>query len=184
MRKITVNKKTVFFTHDKPLNIYDERGLLFYSSDFVKKFKGFFSLPRGVYYTNNRLQLSSMKINSYEKIQLPKIERDLKHDWDTFKIIFDDNPNKCSINHKTKTITYDNSFKKQPLYILYFILFHEMGHNYYQSEIGADIFAVKKMLKEGFTPSQIGLSPLKSLSKSSDFRKKIIIDTILKNSKK
>ena len=178
MKEFAVGKKTVFFSL-KPVVIYDYRGIIFYDSSFVKKFSGFFSLPRGKYKTDSEFVEKNIKFNDPSKIKLPPFERNYFHNWDEFKINFSTNPNKCTISHKDKTITYDKSFCSKPLFILYFILAHEMGHNYYTDEINADRFAVKKMLEWGFNLSQIGMSPLLALSEKNEERRIKVIDTLI-----
>ena len=184
MNKFTLLESGLFMSKKTPFKIYDHRQILFYSSDFVKNFKGVFSLPKGVYYSDNEIFKISQLKDNFNSFKLPKRERDLKHNFDIFKIYFSNNPSKCTINHIDKTINFDKSFKDKPLYILHFVLSHEMGHNYYKTEEYADLYAVKQMLKMGYNPSQIGLCPLLSLSKHSDYRKNIIVKQILKYYKK
>lgn len=182
MKDFTVYKKTVFFTKE-PVKIYDFRGIIFYDSDFVKKFNGFFSLPRGKYKSDCDFQVKNIVFNDHRKIKLPPYERNFFHNWDEFKIIFADNPSKCTISHHAKTITYDKQFCNKPLFVPYFILAHEMGHNYYEDEINADRFAVKKMLHWGFNLSQIGLAPLLSLSDNQPERKIKVIESLINSNR-
>ena len=179
MQKLSIKNKTCFFSKSKDFVIYDSRGVLFYSPTFVNKFGGYFTLPKGDYFVEGKIIQVKKKINDHRKIKLKPFERDLKHDWGSFKILFELNPNKATINHKDKTITFDHSFKTQPLYIIFFVLFHEMGHNYYESEYGADMYAVKQMLKAGFTPSQVGMCPLVSLSDRNNARKSHVINNLI-----
>lgn len=176
MIKLIVKKKGYFTTNNPFLKIYDFRKILFYSYKFVAKFKKRFYLPIGVYYITasiNRIKYKPRKIK-----KLPKFERNLKHNWSDFKIGFKENPNKATIYHKKKLIIFDNIFKTKPLYILIFILGHEVGHKYYKTEYKADAYAVNYMLKAGFNRSQIGLAPLSALTDEQLKRKHIIIKNL------
>lgn len=180
MKEFEVLKPTNFFSSEKPLKIYDSRGILFYSDSFTKNFRGFFSLPKGIFKTANNLITTDKGKKDPNKIVLPPYERNFHHNFDEFVISFGDNPSKCTINHREKTILFDKSFLKFPSYVLYFILGHEMGHNYYSTEEYADLYGAKQMLKWGFNVSQIGYAPLTSLSDNNYGRKKLLTDYLIK----
>ncbi len=177
---IRPTKKTTFYTPDKHLKIYDFRGVIFYDSKWVKNFKGYLTLPKGTFNTENKMFTVFKEKNNYE-IKLPKRERDLKHDFSKFRIKFESNPNKCTIFHKKNLIVYDTSFKKAPWFQLVFILMHEKGHNYYKSEDLADLYAVRAMLRKGYTPIQICLAPLLTLSGEAYNRKKHVVSQMIKS---
>jgi len=186
MKRFRIKKRTAFYTPDRSIKIYDSRGVIFYDSDEIANFTGYFTLPRinlanSLFLTNGRLYRVEYKDNF--DISLPPYERNMQHDFAKFKITFSENPNKCTIFHNEKRIDFDNSFKRFPYYCLYFILFHEVGHNYYKTEEFADMYAVKRMLKKGYTPYQIMLGAVDSLSDKSESRLRNILTTI-KNAKK
>lgn len=175
--EIRTKKKTLFFFPEfknKVLNIYDNRGILFYSSDFVSNFGGKFYLPKGEFSSNHFIKQISGSLKQ-PKILLPKREHFYNHDFNKFKIIFGENKHKCSIFHDDKIILFDNSFLNKPKYIIDFILFHEMGHNYYETEYKADLYSVAKMLKDGYNISQIIKAPF-SMSENQEERKIKILE--------
>lgn len=178
MIKLIVKNKGYFSTNNPYLQIYDYKKILFYSYKFVAKFKKEFYLPKGVYFISSKIKRIKYKKRKIKP--LPDRERNLKHKWSNFKIEFDNNPNKATIYHKKKLIVFDNSFKLKPLYVLIFILAHEVGHKYYKTEYKADAYAVHYMLKAGYNRSQIGLAPLNTLSNEQIKRKHIIIKNLKK----
>lgn len=184
MYLIDIYKKTFV----KPLNgalhfkIYDENNCLFWSSEWVRYKGNGLTLPQGRYRCT--VQLVEMQGNKNDFIVKKKpIERDLKHDFREFNLIIEANPNKCTINHIDKTIKLDPSFLRQPKYVLEFVIMHEKGHNFYNSEFGADIWAVNAMLNKGYTPHQIMRAPFYTLSGKSLNRKLNVIKKILKSLK-
>ena len=179
--EITVKKKTLFYFpkfKNEPLNIYDERGNIFYSSDFTKNFKGLFYLPKGRYNTDNLIVQSRGNLTQPE-IRLPKRQWDMKHNFNNFEIRYGNNINKCTIFHDRKIILFDDSFKSAPLYQLAFMLAHEKGHNYYMSEKFADLFALRLMLKEGYNTSQVIRAIDLTLSDKRSIDRKIFIYKLL-----
>lgn len=181
--KFTVDKKTTYHTPDSRLRIFDFRGVIFYDSNWIKNFKGLLTIPKGEYHTLNKLKIINKGKNNFI-VKMPKHERDLKHDFTKFKIEFAPNPNKCTIFHDKNLIQFDDSFKKAPWFQLVFILMHEKGHNYYATEHLADKYAVKQMLKKGYTPIQICLAPLLTLSGRAYDRKRKVISNMIKSIKK
>jgi len=178
MKKLFLEKKTGFSTKN-PFVIYESNGNVFYSSDFVDKIKKgkrlVFNLPAGKFYLEGFIdRLDKPKV--FKNISLPPPERNIPRK--RYKIIFGNNPNKCTIYYKAGLIVFDNAFKDAPLYIKYDIYFHELGHHFYKTEKYADLYAVKKMLDYGFNPSQIGRVSIVSLQSSQLERKKFIINKL------
>jgi hypothetical protein len=185
VRKLVLDKKTGFMS-TMPFEIYERTGLLFYSSDFTKHIAEGrtlrFNLPAGAYtYNGNLLKLDSPI--AVQNIVLPAKERNIANPDKRYRIIWGDNPNKCTIYYKPGIILFDNSLKNVPLYIKYGIHFHEIGHHYYSTEAKADLYAAKKMLDFGFNPSQIGRVQLMALTNGNDSmeRKIRIVQTLTKN---
>jgi hypothetical protein len=181
MKDLILEKK-IGFISTMPFNIIEPNGNLFYSSDFTDHIKNGqrleFNLPGGIYkYDGNFVKLNFPV--PVVNIVLPSKERNIS--YKRYEIIFDTNPNKCTIFYDEGVILFDTSFLTKPLYIKYVIYFHELGHHWYKSEEKSDLFAVKKVLEYGFNPSQIGRAFLDSLSEKSFERMEKIIKVLTKN---
>lgn len=169
MKKFTVKTRSGFKSFDTIVKIYDKSGILFYCKE-NKEGLLHFNLPIGEYLTYNDLIPSKLRVYKLPKLPKPNNVKTLPND---FKIIFANNPNKCSVDNKNHVIIFDNSFKKQPIPVLDYILFHELGHYFYsnegnKSEINCDLFAMKKMLEIGYNPSQIHWVQYGTLSDNKD----------------
>lgn len=187
MRNLILENKTGFSTN-LPFEIFDRWGNLFYSNQFTNRGKNLtmvhaplfkFNLPAGTYKYNGVFYKLKKPLN-FKFRKLPPIER--KKPIKKFKIIFAYNPNKCSIYYNLGFIIFDNQFKKAPIYQIYDIYYHELGHHFYKTESFADMYASNQMLKIGFNPSQIGRVALQTLSESQNYRKEIKVKT-LKNAR-
>lgn len=182
MRKLILENKTGFISV-LPFEIFEcNQRILFYSSDFTNTISEGrplkFNLPLGVYWYNGSFSKLVEPVKTRD-IQLPQRQRNYKQR--KYKIIFEKNPNKCSIYYDRGVIIFDNMFKNYPLFMKYGIYFHELGHHFYSSEQYADLYAVKKMLDYGFNPSQIGRVFLFTLSEKSLWRIENIIEMLTKN---
>lgn len=71
------------------------------------------------------------------------------------RLVFAPNPRKAVISLPDGIIIADPSLKRLPSFCLVFILFHEIGHYFYQDEAGCDRFAADEMARRGYMPSQI-----------------------------
>ena len=182
MQKLILEQKTGF-SSILPFEIYDSKGILFYSSDFTDKIsKGLrlnFNLPFGEYTFNGNLIQLDEPIK-FKKIKLPEHERNFESK--KYKIYFADNPNKCTIYHDKENprIVFDTAFKDKPLYVKFCIYFHELGHQFYKTEKYADLYAINKAYDFGFNKSQIGLAFIDSLSDKSFKRKHNVIFNLIK----
>lgn len=183
MRQLILENKTGFRS-SMPFQILDNKGILFYDSTFTDHIENGqvleFNLPAGVYTYNG----SFIKLGSpvdYENIPLPPKERNIQQR--KYKIVWGNNPNKCTIFYEPGVILFDNSFRNAPLYVRYGIYFHELGHLFYKTESKADLYMSKKMFELGFNPSQIGRVPLMSLSNNSFERKKKTVSLVTKKRK-
>ena len=191
-RNLNVTKKTGFVVTDPtiPVNIRDERGIMFYSTESILPVYTF-NLPPGKYLVDSRsFKPMSSPIN-FKLESLPLPETALPQSIKNFKIVFEDNPNKCTIFWKEKLIIFDNSFEEKPRPEVEFIYQHEKGHSWYgfkrlytmkQAEAFCDQFASNEMLKMGYNPSQIIAAPKNTLSSKQDYRKNYIEETLLNNS--
>ena len=146
---ININEKTGFICEDSAIKIY-HKNKIFYALNSHKPVIRF-NLPKGVYTTFNKIKQS--KIVEYPLPELPKFERKIK--VENYPVIVATNPHKCTIDFSNKRITIDPELLTKPTPVLYKILFHEVGHFYYKTELFADRFAHRKMIELGFNPSQI-----------------------------
>lgn len=178
MKRLVLEHKTGFYTSN-PFTIYEPNGNIFYACYFTNKIKDGeilkFNLPAGVYDLDGMIMKMDNPVK-IKKYKLPPPERHLKKK--RYKIIFEPNPNKCTIHYKKGLIVFDISFKDAPLYVKYAIYFHELGHHWYKTEKLADLYAVNKMLDYGFNPSQIGRTQIFALKTSNMDRKKFIINKL------
>ncbi len=175
MTKLNIYRKSGCHCNG-PVLIYDHKGILFYSSDWAGGFIGLFNLPVGTYYTKQNVKILKSPLPS-PVIHLPQKERNQKIPK-SVKIHFGHNPAKATIYHKQNKILFDKSFLTKPLYEIWFIFYHELGHKLYYTEHKADLYAAKRMFKHGFNESQIMLAPFNSLSSKNFFRTSLIIKTV------
>jgi hypothetical protein len=180
MRKLVLNKKTGFnvLPHSSDIVIRDSRGIIFYDTRPLEKKVKKFNLPKGIYFIESGAFREALFPVFYNLAKLPKPERNYPNPFN-YDVMFANNPHKCTIDWNNKVITFDNSFKEKPLYVVNFILFHEFAHKLYSTEKNADLLAANYMLKRGYNPSQIGNAPLYSLSDAQYERKSNIINQIL-----
>jgi hypothetical protein len=184
MRALTLEQKTGFSTI-LPFVIKEANGNIFYDSSFTDHIKNgkrlFFNLPAGKYqYDGNFIKLQ--KPVETKRINLPKPERHYKQK--RYNIQWGSNPNKCTIFYSTGVVLFDAIFKNAPLYTKYTIMFHELGHHYYETEKFADLYAAKKLLELGFNPSQIRRSIAISLRQAGSENRKEFMYEQLTNSEK
>jgi hypothetical protein len=151
-------------------------GMLFYSvltDEYVN-----FNLPIGSYEIDceDIFELDNPVI--YVIPQLPEPEK--KVVMKRIKINRVVNKNKASIDVRSGNTYLDSKIddtwstaKKV------FILGHELGHNYYVTELFCDMFSAKKMLENGFNPSQCFHASFMCLSGGFSDRKKDLL-TFLK----
>lgn len=124
-------------------------GLPFYVFDAPGSFN--FTLPAGTYRMDGGTFVRTMPPRKGHtptaplRFPVPKKVR----------ILFSPNPFKACISLREGIIVADPSLKKLPYYCLVFVLFHEIGHYYYQDEAACDRFAADEMARRGFNPSQI-----------------------------
>ena len=166
-----------------PVIIRDNRGILFYTTESMLPRITSFNLPPGQYMVDSGMFAPLNSPVTFGLLSLPANERLLKSPHN-FRVVFGSNPNKCSILWGKDTILFDNSFKEKPLPQVQFILGHEFGHQFYKTEKYCDLYAANRMLRMGFNPSQIGLSPLESLSEGAYERKKMMVNKLVANAKR
>jgi hypothetical protein len=180
MNQLILAKKTGFKnkTPERPVVIRDFRNKIFYDTTGLRSVKTF-NLPEGSFLIDSGdIEMLSEPVK-YPLAILPFPERSLKLPKD-FSIIFDNNPNKCTIKWLQKIIVFDHALKDLTLPELYFILYHEFGHHKFKTEKFADLYASNLMLIKGYNPSQIGKAPITSLSSMQYERKKHIVNKLIK----
>lgn len=181
MRKLFVSKKTGYLIKDTlhPVIIRDQRGLLFYSTEAMEGRTKVFNLPPGIYFVDQGTFNPMPFPVNFPMAKLPPKERNYKPPFD-FKVMFGNNPNKCTIRWAEKTIFFDRKLKDITIPELWFILFHEYAHAVYKTERYADLLSGNLMKQRGFNPSQIGTAPLTSLSSAQFERKKHMVKQVIK----
>lgn len=182
MRKLNIGVKTGFRVTDpyKPILIRDNRGILFYQTESLVPKVQFFNLPAGNYWVEKGWFAETLLPRVYPLAVLPPPERQYPDPSD-FAIEFDNNPNKCSILWDEQVIVFDNSFKERPYPEVFFILYHEYGHQLYKTEAYADLFATNMMKIKGFNESQIHASHNDTLSDAQQPRKDFITQKLIEN---
>ncbi len=207
MRSFTLNEKTGFQINEPntPVNIRDERGILFYTTEPILP-TYFFNLPKGRYFVDSGNFTPLRSPVNFRLQKLPPAEKAFGIKPTHFKIEFAPNPDKCTIYWPEKLIVYDTSFEDKPQPQTQFIFEHECGHSMYgyqrpgsdreaylqnkipgvkyfynEAEGYCDMYASNEMLKKGYNPSQIMAAPRETLSDRQEMRKELVEETMLQN---
>lgn len=185
MQTLYLDRKTGFRNNDLkvPIIIRDLKGRMFYETESfnrVGKPVKTFNLPVGAY----KIVCGNFsKMNSpvqYPLMTLPPKQR-CKQNPSNFKIVIGHNPNKCSIIWDLGIILYDRTlYETASVPTIFFIYGHEKGHRFYSTEKYCDWYSSNYMLRMGFNPSQIGLSPIESLSRGQAERKKQMVNNLIR----
>jgi hypothetical protein len=138
-----------------------------------------FNLPKGNYITDNNLQVLSSPVK-YSVPSLPSPEKNIQPPAD-IEIVWMDNPNKCSILLNTGLIVCSPYIKSKSRAEQMFIIYHELGHYLYSTEKYCDLYATKRMIEEGFNPSQCVFSVNGCLTHDKSIERK---DNVLNFAKK
>jgi len=180
MKPLNIGIKTGFWVTDrfKPVVIQDERGLPFYDTTPLLPRVKYFNLPAGNYTVVKGWFCETLLPRIYPLTVLPAPERVLMDPSD-FEIEFDVNPHKCSIFWDEKVIVFDKSFIDKTTPEICFVLFHEYGHQMFETEKYADLFAANLMKQKGFNPSQIVSGHNLSLSDAQQYRKDFVIEKLI-----
>lgn len=182
MRKIVLTKKTGFKNNTPyhPVVIRDFRGVLFYETESILPVNQF-NLPEGEYFIDSGNISPLPKPVDFKLISLPKRERSYPKPY-KFKIVYGNNPNKCSIIWEKKIILFDHSFKDKPLFVVDFVRGHEFGHQYYKTEKYCDLWSANFMIRKGYNPSQIGAAPITTLNGVASYdRKSLMVKKLIQN---
>ena len=159
---------------DKIVRVYDMRGQLFYFRN-PTKFPFHFNLPKGMFQTTNKLVEAVPR--KYKLPQLPRFERTRKPPKKV-ALAWGNNPHKASIYIDKDVILFDYKLKDLSIPQQRQVFYHEMGHYHYKTEKYCDLFACRKMLIDGFNPSQCYYSIKGTLNDSTEshYRKDYILD--------
>jgi hypothetical protein len=164
LKRLELNFKTGFWnTGNAPIVILDEFKRPFYDTTFQNRIKNF-NLPAGEYYVvSGRFQKMANPVE-FPLSPLPKIERKMD-DPENFTVKYLNNPKVATILWDEHKIVLDTQLRNLPLSHLVFILYHEYGHRYYDTnESACDAYAKNRMLKEGYNPEQIADAIASTLS--------------------
>jgi hypothetical protein len=150
---------------DKPARFYSrgrvhvtQDGRPFYVFDKPEGF--YFTLPAGTYNVNGGELVGKMpprkghRPSKGLRFPLPK----------KIELVFAPNPHRAIISLRDGVIVADTALKTLPFPSLVFVLFHEIGHYFYEDEAECDRFAAEEMHRRGFTPSQINLATHQTLN--------------------
>lgn len=182
MQQLVIRQKTGFkiTQPNTPVIIRDQRGLLFYSTEYKAPNASEFNLPPGTYFVQQGTFRSMSQPIDYPLMRLPPHERERRIPKD-FKIIWGRNPKKkCTINWGTRTITYDKSLADYSQAELDFIHSHELSHAHYETEKYCDLKACNYMIRKGYNPIQTAVSQIDSLSPNHAERKMFIVEQLKK----
>lgn len=178
--RLLLDRKTGFRNvSGNPIEITDRCGRPFYNTSGLENRIWTFNLPPGEYYVKRgKIQAMPQPV-SYELTPLPPPERTKRANPEYFHIQTADNPRLCTVDWNNKTITFDTKLCELPTPCLIFILFHEYGHRYYQTEEYCDIYASNRMLESGYNPEQIAAAHIEALSSKQVDRKSKVVDAML-----
>jgi hypothetical protein len=180
MTNFSLKRKTGFKVKDPnyPVVILDDQHNIFYDTTKILPVKKF-NIPPGEYFLSKGELERLFTTVQYDLAILPIAERLLYPDPSGFEIVYGETPHKCNVLWNEKKILFDMACLSLPKYTQYFMLFHEFGHQHYDTEEFCDLFASNSMLKYGFTPYQIQLAK-NILSDRAQERKDYLDYVILK----
>jgi hypothetical protein len=151
MATLSLDKKTGFKSLDSVICIYDEDYAPFYfMTNKGKEIR--FNLPKGTYHTENAITYLQSPVH-YSTPDLPKKEKNLTPP-DSIEIVWNENPHKCSILLNIGLIVCSPYIRSKSRAEQMFIIYHELGHYLYKTESYCDLYATKRMIEDGFNPSQ------------------------------
>lgn len=179
---ITIEKPSTVVFLSEPLTevtFFDRDGKIYYERRFARPVEEFIvNFPDTGNYQYNAPLLSykRLPLQQFKKItKLPKRERAYNPDKTT--IIVDDRMvaggTPAKIYPARGVIHVSPEFLKLPKYQQEFILEHERGHMWYQTEEYCDIFAAKRMLDRGYNESSCVYALTRVLKRSPDNVKRI-----------
>lgn len=169
----TIDSKTGFFCLDQ-VNIW-KNGKPFYQYKKPGKIK--FNLPPGKYFTYGPIEQLKKPVN-YEFSKKRKREKQHFDSPEQVTVIFSNNPNKASIFLNEQIVLLDNRFREADECLLKYILYHEIGHYFYETEHYCDEYAQERMLNEGYNKSQILKASAQSLGFDNSRNSKCVVNVL------
>lgn len=163
-----------FKTNDKSILILDDCKKLFYI--LINENPKHFNLPKGVYWSENKLFPFKPFIHKLPELPKPEVKRKNVSEFD---VKFSINPNKATTDFESECIIIDNELLKLPKFCLVWLIFHEKAHQFYKNEFKCDLYSQRQMLRKGYNYSQCKLAPLLTLTHSPE-RQNEAFETILK----
>ena len=157
MGAITLTRPALFIATHEVVAVDDEQGRPFYYRA-MRRGKTF-RLPVGTWNVNGARFARHLK----GKVAFPD-GADLP---DNFVIEYGLNPNKASVWPEQGRMLLDSSLMEESYATRTFILLHEVGHYYHDTEEECDRFAARMMRNFGFNPSQISEATRSALSHHS-----------------
>lgn len=117
-------------------------------------------LNNGLYYAN--VPAGNWSINPlnykagpllpfYKEVSAGRPERRISG---VYAIEYERNENKATIDHFNKVITLDSKVNREPEHIRKFVIFHELAHKKFETELKCDILAANKLLSLGYNKPQ------------------------------
>jgi hypothetical protein len=183
MSIIHIYKKTGILAKPQQVKIIDLRQpeFIFYDYDFSDREISFFNLPYGIYEIDFPFKQVRPKQHVLPPLPAPEAHRP---DPKSFKLVFETNPHKATVDFNKRMIIVDPGYLKKPKVCLTYTIGHEIGHKIYlnskQSEANADLYAMYYMIDKGFNKSQIQDAIDWSLDKpTSDYRKNAMYDNLI-----
>lgn len=137
-----------------------------------------FNLPQtGIYTICTDQPIKDIKIVpiviDYKGIELPKPVRIPKSARVTFQFSTREG-SPAFMKPKTGEIFYNQKFKDLPEYCQRFIIEHEKGHLFYDSEFFCDIYAANSLLKKGYNYSEVVNALSHSLTKNPFNKERVL----------
>lgn len=152
------NKNYSYACNESPVVVYNTGGRILFSRPNKSRKLVVFNLPDNTAVkTQNRLirvSKNKNRVPSFDELfrMYPKQNSYTLPKKGELKIVLGVNRNKASIYPTRHTIICDkNLFATMPLPSIKFILFHEIGHYFYEDEDLTDLFATVCMLKNGYS---------------------------------
>lgn len=144
-----------------PVVVRTMDGVPFYARDGATVF----TLPAGSYHLEGKVvNIGAMRPRAF---RVPRPRRPLP---DHVAMFVGDNPHKASINTRAGVVFMDRSLLEAPEFCRAFVLGHEIGHYFHNSERGADAVAARWMWSQGYNPSQIHAAAAFTLSETNQGR--------------
>ena len=173
-----ITEKTGFLPTDKGVVIYKYNFKGFFEKFYeTKEFE--FNLPIGLYFTDFPNSLIVLENPVYfKKAILPNIEHLHSFDPEKTELFLNENINKASIFIQKNVLSFDKDlFYNLDDSDIVFVILHEHGHKFYNTESFCDRYAQNMMINLGYNPSQINNSGVKLFGENYERLKDVLENT-------